>query len=329
MSTQTSEFRLFPKLPAELREEIWCLCLPHRVREVNQAVPYIIFYDRDNPNNIDIGPWPCELWETTFENRRPPVVSCVCWESRSVAFKSGGMLPSNFTRDWPVEAQWHHTMEIIDGWRDRARDTVHSSWESTCDVDWPPIYDHALPFLAWNASDGSVGGSMRIEGIDPNFDMVDPFDEQSTDDEFDPSWIIPVSQRKLSDGDRRDFEALKKLPKWLVVMRIIVVHSDFKSAVMTGLVGLLGDARIQVVDVSEEDKVEAYMQLAESCEHKADIAIAQKFHRESADFSEHLVKRSIARRFNPEAFPVEADMRPAVMFRLCTRMCNHVGRESV
>lgn len=51
---------------------------------------------------------------------------------------------------------------------------------------------------------------------------------------------------------------------WLVVMQFIVVHSRFEAAAATGLFGLLGDGPVQIVNVAEEARVDAFFDLAET-----------------------------------------------------------------
>ncbi|KAK3708149.1 hypothetical protein LTR37_011653 [Vermiconidia calcicola] len=311
MSTPTTNFPLFPKLPAELREEIWRYCLPHRYRELDQPVADIVFW---TPENRD-GPFPCNLWHTTAINSRPPVISRICHESRCVAFKTGRTLPLDPSGAWPVEAQWQHDLMNNKAWQDRARDAVHLNWVSTCDIEYVSS-GNPLGCLSWDASHNSVGGSMMIRCLDRYFDQHDLDDEDHS-----PPPGTPV-EWPLSPDELRDLEALERQAKWLVVVRIVIVHSDFKAAAMTGLFGLLGDARVQVVDLSEEARVEAFFDLAKACESKTAVTIAQDFHREPADSMRERLSKSTMDRFSSQKL-AEA-MRPAIMFRLCTQMCNHV-----
>ena len=313
MSTPTTYFPLFPKLPAELREEIWRYCLPHRYRELDQPVADIVFFAPDNQD----GPWPCDLYHTTDMNARPPLISRVCHESRCVAFKTGGTLPRYPSAGWPVEARWHSGLENEEAWHDRARDAVHLNWEPACDPEYTSS-GSPLHCLSWDASHESVGGSMTIRCLDPSFDehQLDGVDYTRAPGPF---------RNSLNPDKLRDLEALERQAEWLVVLRIIVVHSDFKAAAATGLFGLLGDARVQVIEVSEEARIEAFFDLAEACERKTSVTVRQDFHRESADSMKEKLSKSIVERFRSQKL-AEA-MRPAIMFRLCTQMCNHVRHE--
>lgn len=305
MSIPALDFPLFSQLPAELREEIWRLCLPHRVWEMTQPVGEIVFCQ---PDNMD-GPWPCKLQHTTYMNGRPPLISRVCRESRSVAFKTGSILPHH-SNDRLPEAYWMSSIDVNVAWQDRARDSAHLNWTSA----YEPEYDYfgsPVHCIAWEASRLPGGGSLMAEYLDRYFGFHTWFNPVG------PPITTPRSPDKLND-----FEALKQLSNWLVVMRVIVVHSDLKTAAGTDLFGLLGDAPVQIVDVSEEAKIEAYLDLAETCERKKLVTIGQDFRRESADSMKQDLRAIIMAEFGSEE--LAAAMRPAVMFRLCTRMCNHI-----
>lgn len=66
------------------------------------------------------------------------------------------------------------------------------------------------------------------------------------DDELGPYGLPPIEPATLPlmHRKKRDIDALKKISSWEVVMRVIVVHTDSKTAGMTGLFGLLADAPI-------------------------------------------------------------------------------------
>jgi hypothetical protein len=154
-----------------------------------------------------------------------------------------------------------------------------------------------------------------VDYLDESFGLPDPFEDL---DLRAPTG--PVEPSKLTD-----LEILSRFQKWRVVMRVIVVHSDPRTAAETGLFGLLGDARVQIFDVSDQTRIEALFDFAEKCERQNPVTIAQNFHRESTDAVEQKLKTVIIEQFQSEE--LAAAMRPAVMFRLCTRMCNHTEYE--
>ena len=101
------------------------------------------------------------------------------------------------------------------------------------------------------------------------------------------------------------------------------MHSDVKSAAATNHFGLLGEARVQIVDVSEQSRIEALFSLAETCERKSRVTVSQDFSREAPGSLQRKLWKVVVEQFRSEE--MAARMRPAVMFRLCTQMCNHVG----
>ncbi|KAH8689969.1 hypothetical protein BGW36DRAFT_65628 [Talaromyces proteolyticus] len=68
----------------------------------------------------------------------------------------------------------------------------------------------------------------------------------------------------------------------MIVMRVVVIHADAVTGASTGLIGLLGDSRVQLVDVSDEARVNTFFNLAEECEPYGLITIRQDYRRDSA-----------------------------------------------
>lgn len=88
-------FHPFPRLPLELREEIWRLCPPHRVHRVQEI---------DDPNarivweicGLEEDKISCGFYPTSRSNDRPPLLTRVCHESHSVACRTGEWIPILF-----------------------------------------------------------------------------------------------------------------------------------------------------------------------------------------------------------------------------------------
>ncbi|RAO67019.1 uncharacterized protein BHQ10_003031 [Talaromyces amestolkiae] len=311
-SIPATTFHLFPWLPIELRLEIWRLCLPHRVCEKDVACSFILFNLLDNSV-----PAPCFLYQTTKVNGRPPVITRVCHESRAVALKAGGYYEFYDTEDcdtddWDADdglpisetsdkkPYWDAVNCIKEAWFDPTRDVTHLHWE--------PKYQEffcigsPLKSLAWDASRAARGGSFTID------------------------FFQNITYRK---AELIDF--VKQMPSWKVVMRVIVIHADSATAASTGLFGLLGDAPVQLVDVYDEAKVDALWKMAKECDSRELVTVCQGFHRISA-MAYHQVLRDIISYtlrfeddFNADAEDVISRMRPVIMFRLCTEMCNRIG----
>ncbi|KAH0145489.1 hypothetical protein KCU67_g12614, partial [Aureobasidium melanogenum] len=122
---------------------------------------------------------------------------------------------------------------------------------------------------------------------------------------------------------QEDLAALKLLPEWLVVVRVVVIHLDIGRAADSGLFGLCGDEIIQVVDATLPLASQLYA-LAEHCERGAPaVTYAQDFTRMPVDDMDAMVKRVAYKVFHEHE--VGKRLRPAIMFRLCTEMCNHIN----
>jgi hypothetical protein len=163
-----------------------------------------------------------------------------------------------------------------------------------------------------------------INYLDKRYGFPDPFGDLS-DSDWGGIPTAPPSKQKppLSPSKQKDLDALTKIAEWRAVMRVIVIHCSIKTAIDSGLFGLLGDARVQIVDVSDEARTAMYLQLAETCENRHQVTTHQDFSRKSVAAMEQNLRAVIMEEFDsPE---LAAAMRPATMFRLCTRMCNHVG----
>ena len=242
-------------------------------------------------------------------NGRPPLITRVCRESRSVAFETGNIEPRD-TDERPREAKWSSSIDVDPAWRDRERDSVHSNWTSTYDADLDHG-GHVIHSLAWEATRLTGDGSLMIEYLDSHYNNSNLF------------WLPTEKSgiKPLGVEEMLDLNGLKKLAKWLVVMRVVVVHLKAQTALETGLFGLLGEARVQIIDASEESKVGALMDLAEACERNDAVTIRQDFHRESPQSMKRMLEAIILKHFHSQE--LAAAVHPAIMFRLCTRMCNH------
>ncbi|CAD0110495.1 unnamed protein product [Aureobasidium uvarum] len=273
-------------------------------------------YDVDEGEDV-----PCTLYSTSRSNARPPLLTRICRESRRVAFAAGKWVPKLEWRgagsfDGPREADWE-TGNVIDRgfWEDASRDSTHMMWTAIYDIDFgPPISGHPLTTLAQEAKRLNGSASFMLDEMTIGIGEGEPFD--------DP---IPQLFDKipLDKGRPDDLAALKLLPEWMVVVRVVVIHLDLRRAADSGLFGLLGDEIIQVVDAASPLVSQLY-ELAETCERGASaVTCAQDFTRMSADDMDAMVKRVAFKTFHdPE---IGKRLRLAIMFRLCTQMCNHIN----
>lgn len=320
MEMVNDNFHPFPRLPLELREEIWRLCIPHRVYEMNDPnarIIYDILEAEAEKDNI-----PCWLLISCWSNVRPPLLTRICRESRRVAFAKGKWIPLLRWRsgagrfDQPREADWN-TGKVEDRgfWKDTSRDHVHLNWTCLYDIDFGPIMPgHPLTLLAQEAKRYNGSASFMLDAITTDLMEEEPYDRPI------PPWFDDIP---LSRGKPEDLAALKLLPEWMVVVRVVVIHLDLGRAAASGLFGPLGDEIVQVVDATLPLVSQLYA-LAEHCELRAPaVTIAQDFTQMSAEDMDAMVKRVAFKVFHDSE--IGKRLRPAIMFRLCTEMCNHIN----
>jgi hypothetical protein len=278
-------FHPFPRLPTELRLGIWRLCLPHRVSEMDVPMDWHIYHDHTLQSEDKL---PCSLRSTSIENGRPPLLTRVCGESRSVAFESGKRASVFWDRNTPHRSRAEEWSDgagnciIGDYWQDTVRDSAHINWDAgySADFGWDGAA-HQLTSLVWQANLLNGSASMM--------------------------WAYFVDSCYVREKEL-DRAAFKLLPKWLVVMNVIVIHLDFAQAVKTGLFGLLGEEPLQVLDASSP-LVEQLYDLAETCEREAPgLTAAQDFTRMSADDMDAELKRTALRTYGDPEVPKR--MRP-------------------
>jgi hypothetical protein len=305
-------FHPFPRLPTELREEIWRFCLPHRVSEMDYPISWMVYFRMDPKAKL-----PCSLKSTSICNARPPLLATVCRESRRVAFRSGNWSSvfEEESGDRPPEAYWEAGNIVIDEyWQDPSRDSAHLNWTTDYEVElYYPDDGHPLHALVWEAKLVNGSASIMLDYMADSVMERWPFDK--------PITHLLQSLPESFHEEQQDLAALRLLPEWLVVVRVVVIHLDFRQAAKTGLFGLSGDKFVQVVDATLPLASQLY-ELAETCESRASTVTApQNFARMSANDMHAMVRRvALKRYFDHE---LAKRMRAAIMFRLCTKMCNH------
>jgi len=317
MASSTLEFHLFPRLPLEIREVIWQLCLPHRVCELDYIQANVLYDGIDEP-------WPCELSETTTINSRPPIVTRICRGSRAVAFRKGGFLSNGDDR--PLHAQWQN-LANEKPWLDLSRDTLHVNWTQVCDADYnyDPI-GHPLRNLVYEAGDRTRGVSIMVEYLELSDQARYGVPSANYDRDLfrdpDVGGPVPLGQygRPLSTGQLINLEALQQLSTWHIVIRVLVIHCEDRKAASSGLFGLLGDARVQVVGMEEEQRLTEMLRFATQCEQGYGKTSNQHLVVETPKVMQKRLDDIVVQQFN--LLTLTASMRPAIMFRLCTRMCN-------
>lgn len=274
-------FHFFPRLPTELRLEIWRLCLPHRVWELDLDEEHVYYGVslKEVPPDDRISP-------NTRLNGVPPVITRVCQESRSVAKESGRVLTADDFKDLPHDAAFtsNTTGGVVDHfWTDTKRDSAH--------LNWTPCFenDHArerhgspLANLAWKS---------RLVVGRPSFTV---------------GWIIDMGV----DLEDERVDALEQLPSLWVIMRDFAIHAGFREAAQTGLFGLLGDAPVQIVSASDKEKASAFYDFAKS---SGDTSV-----REESGLEKELEVGCEGAMISEN---LSSKLHAAIMFRLCSPNC--------
>lgn len=292
-------FPLFPKLPPELRRIIWRFCLPRRVCELDE--PFLVYEGApDWRSSIDRFVLSCELRICAEQNARPPVITRICRESRAVAFEQGRLFKATF----PPSAAHPFDLEV---WFDPSTDILHSNYFEDEMVSSQRDDGKPLRLLASYAKRFGVQASVIANCF---------------------FWPPPGQ-----------IQALKMLSNWVVVVRMIVVHCDHTIALQSGLFGLLGDARTQLVDIDDQARLAAFIDLVRTCElglketppwgfDYPPYIVPQEFTQETANTMrknlEHRVVHGYKGRLSNELPPV----RPVIMFRHCNLECNVKGSKT-
>ncbi|KAI4729120.1 hypothetical protein E4T49_03043 [Aureobasidium sp. EXF-10728] len=237
----------------------------------------------------------------------------VCRESRFVAAESGGVA-TVCDPDRPLDTQWVSTTDNSDAWFDTTRDSPHLNWTRNYEADYDDDGD-SLQCLVWEASRMSGTPSIMLTYLDHTAN------EPHLPRLFLQTQPVSPAPKLVTPDELKVINAYKQLSAWLVVMRVVVVHAHLDAAAATGLFGLLGDAPVQIVPASDQDKLNRFYGLAEECERRQPVTVAQDLTRQSADSIRENLRRVITTKFHSDE--LTTIMHPAIMFRLCTRMCNH------
>ncbi|KAI1758819.1 hypothetical protein GGR53DRAFT_199051 [Hypoxylon sp. FL1150] len=291
MEPQEHVFHFFPMLPPELRLSVWRNCLPdQKVVELQRPLDTGTYIYQERK--------PCKLLLTTCKNSCPPAISRVCRESRAVAFGRGSVLGHD-----PDGADKHLgeylDSAVRDPWFDAARDVVHMNYENAFRLDYRPDANNPLRYLAKlaarttsNQASFNVGFLLRPTSVFSQFTNL-----------------------------------LRMRSSWLVVVYVVVVHMDPEAAAAkaTGLFGLLCDAPVQIVDLRDEERLNAFKALARASEE--DPLIGQHVDDEALEQALGSLDYALTTLFREDPEPGPAPvMYPAVMFRLCTERCYEVRR---
>lgn len=157
---------------------------------------------------------------------------------------------------------------------------------------------------------------MMLSYFDRFSGFPDLFESLVFDDEF--------LAKPLDFNESKELSALQKASEWLIIMQEVIVHCNITSARKTGLFGLLGDAWIQIVEVSNEDRLQDFFTFMESCDDDQVFPALQDLRRQSTDSMQRRLNRAVLRQYR--STELAEKIRPAIKFRLCTRKCNEALR---
>lgn len=298
-------FHQFPRLPYEIRLMIWRCCMPYRFREVDQIEEDIFW-----PKIVEPEQFPCNLFGTTRANSQPPLISRVCREARREVFKLGSTVDMRKI-DAPATSSWRSGTLLRKSWNDHARDTPLMNWTQLYGIS----YGHSgqpLDWLAWQASQANGTAAINVTFFEYNFLLYKSIDH------WKPHRLGSGPPNPPSDQESLGYiSALSRLQRCLIIMRVIIIHTTVKHS--QGLFGLAGDSRVQVLDaVAEADKIESFFDLARLSTVAA-LPDDQDLTQDTPETIEKAMKDIMGRRFCSDR--VNELVRPAIMFRLCTRSC--------
>jgi len=234
------------------------------------------------------GSYPCQVRSTAMQNGLPPVITRVCQESRNVAFESGGIPPDDFYDDIPDDAAWMcaTTDDVADTfWIDSKRGSAHLNWLPHYEAIYEDCSGSSLALFAWQSR--QVVGTPSIMG----------------------GWFS-----EDCDHEKERFDVLYQMPSCWVIMHLFIVHASSREAAQSGLFGLLGDAPVQIIPLSDREKINALYRFADQ------LSSPECLERLSPESLNLQFKDNIINEMGSER--LLSTMHPAIMFRVCVLKCN-------
>jgi hypothetical protein len=213
-------FHRFGHLPAEIRLEIWRECLPNRVVELDSPLAEAFAFDPASSCYC------CQAYHTAAINRLPPVISRVCRESRMVALEHVNLLTQDTLHERDDSPLFGTSMGLKD-WVDKHRDVLHIHYWSVYDAYYHEPTSDPLDFWFSEARKRARGASLNPE----------------------------LFLDSLEDPRHLDIFRHQSL---FVCLRIVSIHAPLRPALDSGLFGLLGDARVVLVDATDAERKERY-----------------------------------------------------------------------
>ncbi|KAJ4417938.1 hypothetical protein N0V82_005895 [Gnomoniopsis sp. IMI 355080] len=223
-------FHCFPGLPRELRDEIWRLCLPHRVVELDlpdQQYLKWCFEDRycqSYPDLDNQSRRSCELWPTSRRNHALPTIARVCRESRQIAFEAADFAFLEYIDSLSTVTDMYRP------WVDFTRDTIH--------LHWHPCLTELAPSLEAGPRQHRLGLIAKFHKASICADLLDS--------------VYQDTRREIMD-------VLEKRPSWSICGAYVWIHATDEAAITkSGLWGSLGEERIVLVDARDAKRMASY-----------------------------------------------------------------------
>lgn len=320
-----SAFHLFSDLPPELRILIWEYCLPQRVREVNEIVDLDVWiwivpgshWPRRDPR-------PCSLKWTARANISLPFIAQVCQESRRFALSVASIKATPVQSDHAMQSGWdratpwiYHPREIPHLYHTPV--TGSSSLIYSTAVDDDPLKTLYTAIVSRSGFGSFMFAQLTTntsEGDTNQYDYTQ-YDEMPGDDEPPRIGIPDPAQYPILC---KHIRTLQQRTNWLCVIEVVIVHATHDVARATGLFGLLGDAPIQIIDIFDTASIALLWYMAELAKRSAHAECKQMLNREAPETWQSWLRRTLWCGRYPNG--LRCRMRPAIMFRLCTQMCN-------
>lgn len=222
----------FPRLPFELRRAIWKLCLPkHRIMEIDRPPEK---HNEKHGEKAD--------WQISFANSRPPLLTRVCRESRSVAFENGGINGLNVNTESIRTPGFERFIE--NAWFNPETDVVHMNYNSRFEnLAWDAVPITPIPYLLATTEKG-VAASITA-------DFLFPF-------------RIRMTPQLFRGANFHQLGLLEGRKEYLVSLRLHNLHLDQEAVLKSGLFGQLGEERIILVDVEDSEKLRQIYDLSKA-----------------------------------------------------------------
>lgn len=231
-------FHGFAELPKEIRDEIWKLCLPRRVVEIDwpdvewhsaegfgKWHPYLDSTLRSDCTDDKPQLWLCPLTPTSRVNSSPPVITRVCHESRVIALRTGQLqtqIGSGQGDLFRINAERF--------WSDNHRDVFHLHWH-------PFLFGPEVPNL-FNPLEHLLSTSGATAAVSICADLLDAIERHNR------LGIMRILERR---------------PRWSVCGALVTLHvEDETVAIDSGLWGSLGEERVVLVDAFDVERIQKF-----------------------------------------------------------------------